>query len=127
MNSLLEIILEDLDDEYGKGKYGEFNVIVMKNNGFINATKICNDVGRKFSDWFATKYYTKTHCIEIAKNVSSTVKNKTNDLFISIKNEKNQIISGTYVHPLIIPFILSWIGFNNSLYIEEMRFEKKYL
>jgi hypothetical protein len=39
-----DIIYEDLGDKYNKyayGMYGDFKVIIMKENGYINATKLC--------------------------------------------------------------------------------------
>jgi len=39
-----DIIYEDLGDKnkkYAYGMYGDFKVIMMKENGYINATKLC--------------------------------------------------------------------------------------
>ena len=41
--NIKNIILEDINDDYIWVQYGDFKVIIMKSNGFINATKICNE------------------------------------------------------------------------------------
>ena len=42
INPLNDIAFEDINDEYCYGKYGDFDVIMMKNNGYINATNLCD-------------------------------------------------------------------------------------
>jgi len=42
-DAIQNIIFEDINDVYAYGKYGDFNVIIMKDNGYINATKLCKD------------------------------------------------------------------------------------
>ena len=39
--TLNQIIFEHIDDKYAYGKYGDFKVIMMTKNRFINATKLC--------------------------------------------------------------------------------------
>ena len=46
---------EDINDNYTYGKFGPFNVVMMKINGFINATKLCKDAGERFRDWTDNK------------------------------------------------------------------------
>ena len=43
-NPLKDIAFEDINTEYCYGKYGDFNVIMKKSNGYINATKMCQDI-----------------------------------------------------------------------------------
>src|SRR5437773_1425351 len=50
-----EVAFEQIQDNYWYGAYGEFRVIMMKDTGYINATKMCNDGGRRFFDWFHLK------------------------------------------------------------------------
>jgi hypothetical protein len=46
-NDIREISFKDINDVYSWGNYGDFKVIIMKENGYINATKICNDAKTK--------------------------------------------------------------------------------
>ena len=43
-----EVAFEQIQDNYWYGAYGEFRVIMMKDTGYINATKMCNDGGKNF-------------------------------------------------------------------------------
>ena len=36
---------------FGNAKYGEFEVIMMKKNGYINATKLCNLGNKQLKNW----------------------------------------------------------------------------
>jgi hypothetical protein len=36
-----DIVFEKINEKYGYGYYGEFKVIIMLKNGYINATKLC--------------------------------------------------------------------------------------
>lgn len=107
MNPLEHIAFEDINDEYCYGKYGDFNVIMMKKNGYINATKLCgyisNIIGtqKDFKQWKIT-----ISASELVDAVVSSVGIPTDELFIqpSVANE----IRGTYTHPKLIPHIASW-------------------
>ena len=50
-----DLILENINEEYGSGKYGNFNIIIMKKNGYVNVTKLCKDGGKEFKDWLETQ------------------------------------------------------------------------
>ena len=52
---LSQICLRQIKDNYYFGYYGNFGVVIDKNNGFVNATKLCNDGGKKFFYWKETK------------------------------------------------------------------------
>ena len=78
---MITIIYEKNDTNYSKIKYGEFNLIVNMENGYVNATKICK-------------------CKKLIKDL------------IDIKDiyevrSKFRYINGIYVHPELIPFIIS--------------------
>src|SRR5438477_5437675 len=116
-----EVTFEQIQDNYWYGAYGEFRVVMMKSNGYINATKMCNDGGRRFFDWSQLK---STHQLIQAHEkqmvLENTQTNSTNPDFalrdtetvfpvslsspcISImtsnKTMTDCIISGTYCHP----------------------------
>lgn len=41
------IRIRNIDDKYSRVKYLDFNVIVMNKNGFINCTKMCEDIAEE--------------------------------------------------------------------------------
>ena len=101
------IIIERIDSKYSKGKYWGYVVTVMNDNGYINASKLCNDVCEKgmkpkvFEDWKKNKQL---------KNIVDifSIENKIPkyQLFINIKG--NKMTTGTYIHRDLVPHFVSW-------------------
>ena len=110
-NNINDIIFKDINDDYSFGKYGDFNVIIMKENGYINATKICNDAitkngnKKEFKEWL--KINNSKFLIE---EISSDGGIPPSELLIQIKSGSKKLteIRGTYAHPDLIPHIASW-------------------
>lgn len=42
-----EIIFLKINDEFSWGKYADFKIIILKKNGYINATKICGTISEE--------------------------------------------------------------------------------
>ncbi|HSA76144.1 MAG TPA: KilA-N domain-containing protein [Nitrosarchaeum sp.] len=96
--SLTEIIFEFIDTEkkYAKGKYGDFEVIIMKENEYVNATKLCGK-NKKFNDWSRNKN-TKIFINEVSGSTGISVEL----LFVEVM-KGDYFTRGTYVHPLLVP------------------------
>jgi hypothetical protein len=112
--SLNEIIFDHIDDKYAYGKYGEFTVIMMTANRYINATKLCKEYGKELKHWRENKA-SNDLIDEVEKEITAVdYPAAVNNAFIIVntsnKSEKNKLISGTYVHELLIPHIASWIS-----------------
>ena len=83
---------------------------ILKNNkkkgyvsGYINATKLCALVGKKFKHWMENRDSKKS--IDAVSRLGKTEHNVT----VTINMGSNwNYINGTYVHPDLIPSILSW-------------------
>ena len=52
---LSKICFEQIRDNYYHGQHGNFSAIIDKENGYVNATKLCNDGGKKFYHWSESK------------------------------------------------------------------------
>ena len=50
-NDIRDVMFEHIDKEYAHGKLGEFEVIMMKKNGYVNASKLCNSAGKRYAKW----------------------------------------------------------------------------
>ena len=48
---LSEICTSQIRDQFWFAQYGSFKVIVNKENGYFNATKLCSLANKKFADW----------------------------------------------------------------------------
>ena len=100
--------IEGINGKYCSGKYGDFEIIIMKKNGYINATKLCsfatnkNNKPKKFKEWYRNNKSSDL-VEEILKNSDETL-----ELFIDISICGNNEMRGTYVHPDLIPHIASW-------------------
>jgi hypothetical protein len=104
--NITNIIFKNINDEYAWGKFGDFKVIIMKENGFINATKLCGDAKTKsgtrkdFSEWKKNSS---------ANEIINKIKSGGNpyQLLVNVVMGPNDIRE-TYAHPDLIPHIASW-------------------
>ncbi len=103
--TLNQIIFEHIDDKYAYGKYGDFIVIMMTKNRYINATQLCKAYDKQFKHWKENK--ANQSLIKIVENDFSNIDNKK--AIIIINGGRNQIIKGTYVHELLIDKIIVWM------------------
>lgn len=95
--------LVNIDDRFACADFGPNKVIIMKENGFINATKLCDDVGKNYQEWSNIDYSKK-----LIKEINATYMFPDNDL--SIKNVTNgsSQTNGIYIHPCLIINLASW-------------------
>ena len=132
-----EVAFEQIQNNYWYGAYGPFRVVMMKSNGYINATKMCNDGGKRFFNWSDLKGSTELiNALEKVKELENTPVNSSNPDFalrdanvqictlasppcISIQTANKTpikcIISSTYYHPLLIPHIACWVSADYAL------------
>ena len=101
-DDIRNICFEKITDDYSWGKYGEFKVMMMNDNGYINASKLCQDGGKLLKNWNRNK-----NARELEQEIKSA--HKRADLKIEIMTGANNT-RGTYVHPKLIPHIASWIS-----------------
>ena len=106
-NTITKLEYEKINDVYSKAKYAGFDVIINMETGYINATKLCADGGKKFFKWNENagnkelvKYF--------EENVQSSIRNRCELLITNMAG--SYILRGTYVHPKLIPHIASWVS-----------------
>jgi KilA-N domain len=116
--------------------YGEFRVVMMKDNGYVNATKMCSSGGKNYHDWSRLKgsqeliQGLETELLKGAMQQPSQNSDLTlRDLAPQICGGRSlackiqggntmvggRVISGTYVHPDLIPHIACWISVDFAL------------
>ena len=128
MSNLYDIVFEHINEKYAYGAYGDFKVIMMKKNSYINATKLCSEHNKLFKNWSRNllnnelinevkkeinhSNLSMAHKGAVEKNGDIDTNNEEIEPIVTIKggNKKLQLITGTYVHPLLIPHIASWIS-----------------
>ena len=123
---LSEICTEQIYENFWFASYGNFNVIMNKNDGYINATKLCSLVNKKFSDWkcnanslrlmheledeihAALDFTQPTRELILQKAVSVNLETVCKSIVTANQTVEDKLISGTYCHPLLIPHIACW-------------------
>lgn len=108
------IIYESINEKFGYGEYLGFKVIIMKENGYINATRMCNDISEIIKKDKAFRYWKKIESAkELIEEVENNIKADGGILSSAIIIHKGglqelQYLQGSYVHPDIIVHIVSW-------------------
>lgn len=123
---MVKLIYEDINDKYASVNHGDFQMIIMKENGYINATKICNEYKTKNDRKKEFRYWKENSATnELLKEFSKYLQIPIDDLMIVITGGKITNIRGTYVHPLLVTSIAHWISpqfaVKVSLWVEEWK------
>lgn len=115
-DDIRNIMFEDINENYAYGKLGPFNVIIMKKNGYINASKFCKDANKKYNNWANNKKSNK---------LISTLKKLLNDNVDPIKKiiTGDNLTRGTYVHPELIIHIAAWCSAEYALQVSKIVIE----
>lgn len=79
-----------IDDDYERVEYGDFSVVVMRNNGYVNANKLCHDANKDFRNWKAN-----ASSKELIRVLSFGAGKAEKDLLQTIARGKNVSIRGT--------------------------------
>ena len=143
---LSEISYQHICDNYWYGMYGDFNIILMKDCGFVNVTKLCKDGGKDLCDWSRNKsskellqaLSSKQSSSEVSEIMHQEQRNlSTMELdykrrilrlpssvykHVQTTNDSKEqkLISGTYCHPLLIPHIGCWVSPSFALKVSDI-------
>ncbi|GFW55303.1 putative KilA-N domain-containing protein 006L [Trichonephila clavipes] len=122
--SLNDICYEQIKDNFYYGLFGDFRLVIDKNTGCFNATKLCNSGGKKFKHWSMLEkskrllnYYDLKSCGRDSNRSFYESKSRGRDSnlgFYEIKGDNNDAlnkqITGQYVRQELILDIASWIS-----------------
>ncbi|EJN40495.1 KilA N-terminal domain-containing protein [Acanthamoeba polyphaga mimivirus] len=109
--NLKNIMISQINNEYYLGQYGNFEVIIMAKNDYINVTKLCsmakskNGNPKDFKEWKRT-----TDAQELIAEISSEGGISPSEQLVTIQsgNKNLTITRGTYAHPKLVPHIAAW-------------------
>ncbi|AID46585.1 N1R/p28 family protein [Pigeonpox virus] len=100
-------IVKHIDENFCFINYANIEVIMLKYNGYINATKICNLGNKNFRHWCK---------LESSKKLIKTLNYKNgiyNKTVLEIGLISNSVykydLVGTYVHIDLVPHIICWV------------------
>ena len=112
-DDIRNIIYEDIDESYAYARLGELDVIMMKKNGYINATKLCHKNKKEFKNWYQNK--ASKELIKVAEGAADY----PSSVILKRLQEPNET-RGTYVHSKIIVHIASWCSPNYALMVSDI-------
>jgi ribosomal protein L21 len=112
MASLNDICYEQIKDNFYYGIFGDFKLVVDKNTGCFNATKLCSDGGKHFYKW--TRLEKSKNLLKFYEVKNRPPNMEVNKIVYEIrgvnKNDTDAKITGQYVQKELILDIASWIS-----------------
>src|SRR3981189_2561499 len=120
---LADIAYEQIVGKFWYGRYGQFRVVMMKDCGFINATKLCSDGGKDLKHWFENQRSKDLlQCLATKfgedGDIESTFFRKV--VRTAQQTDAEKTVSGTYYNPLIIPHIACWISPDFAIIVSDI-------
>src|SRR3977135_1727995 len=134
-----ELVFEQIEGNFWFAAYGPFRVIMMKDTGYINATKLCSSGGKEYNKWsrlqssqeLINAYENKLALENTHDAGTSTLEDTDRQMWRSVtppcktvntdnKTEVDCLISGTYCHQLLIPHIACWVSPDFALLVSEV-------
>lgn len=116
LNNNKSVKFYDINEGYKSNKDKNHTITIMISNNYVNATKICNCLGKKIADW------KRLDCTKLMIKMFKDDHPKIKPI-LSVNGNRN--INGTYVHPIIFTNIISWcsvkFGYNMFKWIEEWK------
>ena len=104
--------MDTIPTKYHKIIYLEHELVVMENNGYVNVSLICQQYGKKFTYWKHSK-----QTIELMTFLACQLNIERHYLMVEIK--KNDM-EGVYIHPLLLPQLMSWVSVKVGLMISQL-------
>lgn len=138
-NRLEKISYDKINENFSYGNYGGIKVILMNDNGYLNATKLCTLAKKHLYHWVAT-VNAKELISEVEKEINffndvhrstleSNVEREPHEITLGSQGIKKEVIivdssfgecRGTYVHPLLVPHIASWCCPKFAIYVSKI-------
>ena len=112
-NDIRDVMIEYINKEYANAKIGEFDVVMMVKNGYINATKLCRRNRKDFFDW------TRLKSTKILLTHLERLPGIPGNPIIVIKSGDN-LTRGSYVHSLLIVHVASWCSAEYAIKVSKI-------
>ncbi|AID46969.1 N1R/p28 family protein [Penguinpox virus] len=102
MMNITDIKIYSINKCFMSMKLLDVEVIIMRSNGFVNITRLCNSEGKNFNDWKQ---------LESSKRLLNVLKDncELHDPIINIKRTRIKI-NGEYVSQLLLDYVIPWIS-----------------
>ena len=120
------VAFQDVNEEYAWVNYGQFKLLMMKRNGYVNVTKMCDEGGKSFFNW--KKNSRSKELIKcIINDVSDLlIRRSENELLIIVStgNQHEAYLRGTYAHPDLVLDIACWLS--GEFYLKASKIVREY-
>lgn len=113
--TLQNIQMDSINDTFCYAQYLSFNVIMMKRNGYINATKLAKDCGKQYRFWTqnaSTKLLINTFSKEVSQWSILVAGGAKSGVGLQTR--------GSYIHPLLISSLMSWLSPSHALVVNRI-------
>ncbi|AUD40343.1 N1R/p28 family protein [Flamingopox virus FGPVKD09] len=102
MMNITDIKIYSINKCFMSMKLLDVEVVIMRSNGFVNITRLCNSEGKNFNDWKQ---------LESSKRLLNVLKDncELHDPIINIKRTRIKI-NGEYVSQLLLDYVITWIS-----------------
>src|SRR5277367_824552 len=126
------ICFKQIKDNFWLGQYGDFQVVMMEDCSYVNASKMCKDGGKEFKHWHenaASKWLIKALEDQLGHKASDFTPAESSltgeDQKVGIPTGRSKalkivlagniqqdgtLISGTYIQALLVPDAACWIS-----------------
>jgi hypothetical protein len=107
-SSLNDVCYEQISENFHYGIFGDFHLVIDKDTGCFNATKLCAMSGKDFSDW---KVLVKTkRLLSYLQEQSEAGKELVYEVRTSNNKGMEKYFTGQYVQKELILDIASWLS-----------------
>jgi hypothetical protein len=120
------VAFQDVNEEYSWVNYGQFKLLMMKRNGYVNVTKMCDEGNKSFFNW--KKNSRSKELIKCIINDFSDllIRRSENELLIIVStgNQHEAYLRGTYAHPDLVLDIACWLS--GEFYLKASKIVREY-
>ena len=120
MDDIRNIIFKDINADYAYGQYGDFEVIMMRSNGYVNATKLCKDATTRTGAKKEFFHWTHNESRKGLMDALAASLAITRDAILITPNNLPNKLRGTYAHPDIICHIASWASHDFAIRVSRI-------
>jgi KilA-N domain len=136
-----DIAIKQIQGNFWLGAYGELRLPMMMDCGFVNATTLCANAGKRYDKW--ARLQSSTQLMNTLKEMLGTgevsaissgdeakaLRDGNAQIWASVCKSittenfspEDKLISGTYVHPDLIPSIAGWISPRHQIMTNRLR------
>jgi len=114
MNNVDQVKITSNDETFTRGTYNDISVIIRDADGFINASKMCDQFNKRFRKLFENHAW-QAYLEEFKKEYE--VRPETGGPIYELKKGYTNEIRGSYVHPNLINYIAFWSSPKYAVYV----------